>query len=96
VIGVATKKKTRKLGMQKHSLRREERAVHAKRRGARSANGAEHRVSPWLRILPDGIENDPPMNSGRGFPSQRNGRREPQGLNLSIREDDLHIRREFL
>jgi len=91
---MAMKKRSRKQRKRKQSTRHGAKAIHVKQRGARNPDDAEHRSSPWLRILPESIENDRPRNSARGFFSQRNGRREPQGLNLSLRDGDLQSRRE--
>jgi hypothetical protein len=85
------KKKKRK---RSQSARHEARAVTAKRRKSVKKKKVECVSTPWLRIVPNGIEGDPRTEASRGFFTQRNGRRQPQDLDLYIPENNSRNRSE--
>jgi hypothetical protein len=66
--------------------------VHAKRRESAHGTDVECAPTPWLRIVPTAIEDDPSMDAGRGLFSLRNGRRQPRDLDLYIPEDNSQSR----
>ena len=85
-------KKTRKLQRHKRSARRESRSARPARRDRASRNNAASTSTAWLQIAPLVMEEDPAVNSSRGFFLHRNGRRQPADLDLYIPEHDGRIR----
>ena len=92
LIGARMKKKNRKQRKRRQAARREGRAVQAKRRKSVQKKKVESASTPWLRIAPTGIEDDPSSDVSRGLFSDRNGRRQPRDLDLYIPEHDLRNR----
>jgi hypothetical protein len=75
-----------------NSTRREVRSAHAKPRQIRKNKKDPSESIAWLRILPLGIEDDPPTDFARGLFSLRNGRRQPRDLDLYIPEENQRSR----
>ena len=86
------KAKKRKQLKRTRSTRHELRAVHAKRRPRRKTKNSGAASSPWLRMVPTNIEDEPGADVVRGFLSNRNGRRQPRDLDLYIPEDRSRTR----
>jgi hypothetical protein len=86
------KKKNRKQRKRRQAARHEVRAVQAKRRKSVQKKKVESMSTPWLRIVPSAIEDDPGTDVSSGVSSNRNGRRQPRDLDLYIPERDLRSR----
>jgi hypothetical protein len=86
------KKKKREQRKRKQFARHQLRVVHAKRRGSMPKKKVERASTPWLRIVPSAIEDDPSTDVSRGLFSLRNGRRQPRDQDLYIREDSSRSR----
>jgi hypothetical protein len=86
------KRKKRKQGKNRGPARREVRTVRAKRRGSVEKNKGERASTPWLRIVPSGIDDEPRADDFREFSSHRNGRRQPRDLDLYVPEDNSKSR----
>ena len=76
------KKKIGKQGKQRVPARHEVRTVHAKRRRTVKKKKIELVAAPWLRIVPNGREDEPGAEDFREPFSRRNGRRQPRDLDL--------------
>ncbi|HEX3375363.1 MAG TPA: hypothetical protein VHS29_00785 [Candidatus Acidoferrales bacterium] len=76
-------KKSRK---QQNRKRPSKRIPHAKQRNNLQKKKIDSPHSHWLQILPGDIEDVPVINTGRGFISQRNGRRERRDNGLYLAE----------
>ncbi len=86
------KKKTRNQRKLRKSARHEVPTVHAKRRGNAQKKKIKCPSTPWLRIVPSAIEDDPSTDVSRRLFSLRKGRRQPRDLDLYIPEADLQSR----
>jgi len=80
------KKKNRKRRKRNQFARHEVRTIHANRRESLKKKKVECASTPWLRIVAPGIEDDPSSDISRGLFSNRNGRRQPQDLDLYMPE----------
>jgi hypothetical protein len=76
-IGARMKKKKRR-----QPARREAHAVHAKLRESVKQEEVEPASTAWLRMVPNGVEDDPSANTSRGRLPLRNGKRQPRDLDL--------------
>jgi hypothetical protein len=83
------KKKNRKRHKHRQSKRRAAPAVHARQRDTLKHTKIETPSKPWLRIIANGIEDDPDTKFSRGTVSLRNGRRHSPLLDLYIPEEYL-------
>jgi len=81
-FGGSMKKKIGKQGKQRVPARHEVRTVHAKRRRTVKKKKIELVAAPWLRIVPNGREDEPGAEDFREPFSRRNGRRQPRDLDL--------------
>jgi hypothetical protein len=86
------KKKNLKQRKRRQSAQYKARAVQAKRRESVKKKKVECVSPPWLRVLSNGIEDDPRTYVSRELFSQRNGRRRPRDLDLYRSEDKLRSR----
>ena len=86
------KKKNRKQRKRRQVARHAMRAVQAKRRKSVQKKKVESVSTPWLRIVPSSIEDDPSTDVSGELSSRRNGRRQPRDLDLYIPEHDLRSR----
>jgi hypothetical protein len=86
------KKKNRKQRKRRQSAQYKARAVPAKRRESVKKKKVERASPPWLRVLSNGIEDDPRAEVSRELLSQRNGRRRSRDVDLYIPEENLGSR----
>jgi hypothetical protein len=86
------KKKNRSQRKCRRTARPEAKGVRAKRRERAEKLIVMRGSTPWLRIVPTGIEDELSTDAGRGLFSLRNGRRQPRDLDLFIPEDNLQTR----
>jgi hypothetical protein len=82
------KNKNRRQRKRRRSARRDARSVCSKRRKSAHKNYLEREQSPWLRIVPSGVEDELSTDAGRGLFPLRNGRRQPRDLDFYIPENN--------
>jgi hypothetical protein len=86
------KSKNRKLLKHRKTPRHHVQSVPANRRRSVKKNKVERASTPWLRIVPTGIDDEPSAENFREFLSHRNGRSQPQDLDLNTPEDNFRSR----
>jgi len=86
------KSKNRKHVKHRRPARHEVLSVRANRRRGAKKNKVERTSTTWLRIVPTGIDDEPSAEKFRDFSSHRNGRRQPQDLDLYTPEDNSRSR----
>jgi hypothetical protein len=86
------KKKARKKAKHRRTTRHALRTIPAKRSLGEDHSEAKHSSTPWLRMIPYGMEDEPRTDDYREFFSQRNGRRQPRDVDVYIPEDKKRTR----
>ena len=86
------KKKNGKQRKRRQSARHEVRAVQARLRKNVEKKKVECASTPWLRIVPDRIEDDAGKKAPRGLFALSNGRRQPLDTDVYIPENNLRSR----
>src|SRR5258707_12861764 len=81
------KRKNRKQVKHRRPARRQAQSVRANRRRGAKKNKGDRASTPWLRIVPTGIDDEPSAENFREFSSHRNGRRQPRALDLYTPDD---------
>jgi hypothetical protein len=89
------KKNNRRQRKRRRTPRQEARGARAHPRARAQKQIVMRGSTPWLRILPAGIEDELSADAGRGLLSLRNGRRQPRDLDLYVPEVDSQSRQKF-
>jgi hypothetical protein len=80
------KMKKSRIRKRRPSARRKVRIFLRKRRETADMDNGAPALTPWLRIVPNGIGDDPSAEVPRGLLTLRNGRRQPRDLDMYIPE----------
>ena len=86
------KSKNRKHVKHRRPARRKVQSIRANLRRDAKKNKVERASTPWLRIVPTGIDDEPIAEKFADYSSHRNGRRQPQDLDLYTPENNSQSR----